>query len=91
MIVELVKSPFWYLFKPRKIVWSDQGRRGLHKGGENCLKYLIRGWSKKEGRGKKDLKKVGGRLGERVGALCIFKCSYMNSDMVKLYHYNNFN
>ena len=69
MIVELVKSPFWYLFKPRKIVWSDQGRRGLHKGGENCLKYLIRGWSKKEGRGKKDLKKVGGKAWSKGGCL----------------------
>ena len=69
MIVELVKSPFWYLFKPRKIVWSDQGRRGLHKDGGNCLKYLKRGWSKKEERGKKDLKKVGGKLGQGVGVL----------------------
>ena len=29
------------------------------EGGSNCLKYLKRGWNRKEGRGNKDLKKRG--------------------------------
>ena len=32
----------------------------------NCLKYLKRGWKRKEGRGNKDLKK-GGQAGSRDG------------------------
>ena len=47
---------------------SDQGRRWLREGGENCLKYLKKGWNRKEGRGNKDFKK-GGKLGQGVGAL----------------------
>ena len=40
------------------------------EGGGNCLKYLERGWNRKEGRGNKDLKKGGGgKLGQGVGAL----------------------
>ena len=35
---------------------------------EDCLKYLKRGWTRKEGKGHKDLKK-GGQLGQGVGAL----------------------
>ena len=34
----------------------------------NCLKYLKRGWNRKEGRGKKDFEK-GGQAGSRVGCL----------------------
>ena len=34
----------------------------------NCLKYLKRGWNRKEWRGNKDLKKVG-KLGQGMGAL----------------------
>ena len=37
-------------------------------GGGNCLKYLKRGWNRKEGRGNKDFKKRG-KLGQGVGAL----------------------
>ena len=37
--------------------------------GENCLKYLIRGWNRKEGRGNKDFKKGVGKLGHKMGAL----------------------
>ena len=33
------------------------------------MKYLKRGWNRKEGRGNKDFKKVGGKLGQGVGAL----------------------
>ena len=29
----------------------------LCKDGRNCLKYLERGWNRKEGRGRKDLKR----------------------------------
>ena len=35
----------------------------MREGGGNCLKYLERGWNKKEGRGHKD------KLGHGVGAL----------------------
>ena len=38
-------------------------------GDENCLKYIQRGWNRKEGKGNKDLKKVRGKLGQGVGAL----------------------
>ena len=47
------------MFKPRKVGWLDWGRRGLHEGGGNCLKYLKRGWNRKDGRGNKDLKEGG--------------------------------
>ena len=39
-----------------------------HEGGGNCLKYIKRGWNRKEGRGNKDFKK-GAKLGKGVGAL----------------------
>ena len=35
----------------------------------DCLKYLKRGWNRKEGRGNKDFKKGGGKLGQGVGDL----------------------
>ena len=35
----------------------------------DCLKYLKRGWNRKEGRGNKHFKKGGGKLGQGVGAL----------------------
>ena len=35
--------------------------------GANCLKYLKRGWNRKEGRGNKDLKR--GQAGSRGGCL----------------------
>ena len=40
----------------------------MREGGGNCLKYLKRGWKRKEGRGNKDLKK-GGKAGPRGGCL----------------------
>ena len=67
-MIELVKRLFWYLFKPRMVGWSDQDSRGLHEGGGNSLKYLKRGWNRKEGRGNKDFKK-GGQAGSRGGCL----------------------
>ena len=45
--------------KPRKVGWSDQGRKDLREDGGNCLKYLKRGWNRKERRGHKDFKGVG--------------------------------
>ena len=39
------------------------------EGVGNCLKYLKRGWNRKEGRGNKDFIKRGDRLGQGVGAL----------------------
>ena len=44
------------------------GQQGLCEGGGNYLKYLRRGWNRKEGRGNKDFKK-GYKLGQGVGAL----------------------
>ena len=42
----------------------------LRQGGGNCLKYLIRGWNRKEGREKKFKKEGGGgKLGQGMGAL----------------------
>ena len=41
---------------------------GLHEGAGDCLKYLKRGWNRKEGRGNKDFKK-GGKLGQGMGVL----------------------
>ena len=40
----------------------------LCEGGGNCLKYLKRGWNRKEGRENKDFKK-GGQAGSRGGCL----------------------
>ena len=37
--------------------------------GRVYLKYLKREWNRKKGRGNKDLKKGGGKLGQVVGAL----------------------
>ena len=34
--------------------------------GRNCLKYLKRVWNRKQGRGNKDFKKGGGKLGQGV-------------------------
>ena len=42
---------------------SDEGKRGLREDGGNCLKYLKRGWNRKEGKGNKDFKKRG-KLGQ---------------------------
>ena len=39
------------------------------EGGENCLKYIKRGWNRKEERGNKDLKKGGEQAGLRGGCL----------------------
>ena len=40
----------------------------MEGGGRNRLKYLKRGWNRKEERGNKDFKKKG-KLGQGVGAL----------------------
>ena len=41
----------------------------LREGGGNCLKYLERGWNRKEGSGNKDFKKGGGKLIQGVDTL----------------------
>ena len=41
---------------------------GLREGGENCLKYLKRGWNRR-GERKQRFKKSGGKLGQGVGEL----------------------
>ena len=45
------------------------GKKGVSKGGGDCLNYLKRGWNRKEGRGNKYLKKGGGgwQAGPRGG------------------------
>ena len=40
----------------------------MREGGGNSLKYLKRGWNRKEGRGNKDFKKEG-KAGSRCGCL----------------------
>ena len=40
----------------------------MSEGERKCLKYLKRGWNRKEGWGHKDLKK-GGQAGSRDGCL----------------------
>ena len=44
------------------------GQEGVTWGWCNYLKYLKRGWNRKEGKGNKDFKK-GGKLGQGMGAL----------------------
>ena len=44
----------------------------MREGGGNSLKYLKRGWNRKEGRGNKDFRRGGGcKIGQGVGALKI--------------------
>ena len=74
MIFDRKRQLNWYnhpfdVFKPRKVGWSDYGRMGLREGRGNCLKYLKRGWNRKEGRRNKDFEKGKGELGQGVGAL----------------------
>ena len=45
------------------------GQKEVARVEGNCLKYLKRGWNRKEGKGSKDFKKRGGRLDQGVGAL----------------------
>ena len=42
---------------------------GLREGGGNCLKYLKKGWNRKEGGGNKVFKKGGGKPSQGLGAL----------------------
>ena len=41
----------------------------MRESGENCVKYLKRRWNRREGRGKENFKKGGGKLGQGVGVL----------------------
>ena len=62
MTVELVKSPFLYLFKLVSYV-REVGVLCVRAGGScvrvrrDCLKYFKRGWNRKNGRRSKDFKK----------------------------------
>ena len=47
-----------FIFGVKKVGVSDKGKRGLREGRRNCLKYLKRGWNRKE-EGGKDFKKEG--------------------------------
>ena len=51
--------------KPNKVGWLDKGSSELHEGRGNCLKYLKRGWNRKDGRGNKDFEK-----GWQAGSRC---------------------
>ena len=64
-------------------------------------KYFIRGWNRKAGRGNKDLKRGGGKLGQGVGALkkggvetplwAMIKCShFITSSRAAYYSANSF-
>ena len=44
------------------------GQKGVARVEGNCLKYLKRGWNRKEGKGNKDLRK-GGKLDQKMSAL----------------------
>ena len=56
------------MFKEDRSVRLGQEGVCLREGGGNCLKYLKRGWNRKEGRGNKNFKKRS-KLGQRVGTL----------------------
>ena len=51
-----------------RLVGSLIKAKGGCEGGGNYLKYLKRGWSRKEGKGNQDLKRRG-KLDQGVGAL----------------------
>ena len=55
------------MFEPRKVGWSDLGTWGLREGGGGgeTLKYLKRGWNRKERKGNKDFKKGAGQVRSR--------------------------
>ena len=55
------------MFKPRKVCWSDQGRKGLRQGEGNCLKYLGGGTEKTGGETK--ILKRGWQVGSKGGCL----------------------
>ena len=62
--------PFHNCSNQERLVGWIRAEEICMKVGGNYLKYLKRGWNKKEGRGHKDFKKMGGgKLGHRVGAL----------------------
>ena len=65
--VELVKSPFWYLFEPKEGWLVGLGQEGVAWGWGVCIKCL-RGWNTKEQRRSKDFKK-GEQTGSRGGWL----------------------
>ena len=49
------------MFKPRKVGWSDWGRRGLREGGGNYLTYLKKGGGTENRGGETKILKRGAR------------------------------
>ena len=45
------------------------GQKEVARVEGNCLKYLKRGWNRKEGKGNKDFKRRGEQAGPRGGSL----------------------
>ena len=90
MTAELLKSLIWYLFKLRKVGWLDYGRRGLHEGEENSVKYLKKGMEQK-GRKKKQTLKRRAKLCQGVGALkrrtCIVQTLLLHKEGMRLFKY----
>ena len=60
--------PFDICLNQERLVGQIRAGEICGRVGGNCLKYLKRGWNRKEGRAHKDLEK-GGKLGQGVGAL----------------------
>ena len=59
------------MFKPRKVGGWIRAKRGCVGGVGDCLKYLKRGWNRKEEKDNKDFLKKGrgGKLDQGVSAL----------------------
>ena len=59
----------------------------MRKGGGNCLKYLERGWNRKEGKGHKDFKKEEeGREQARSRGGCLKKGGEAGTPLRTIFH-----
>ena len=56
------------MFKPN-LYGQIRAAEGCMRVGEKCVKYLKRGWNRREGREKKNFKKGGEQAGSRGGYL----------------------
>ena len=61
--------PFHNCSNQERLVGWIRAEEICMKVGGNYLKYLKRGWNRKEGRGHKDFKKMGGQAGSQGGCL----------------------
>ena len=57
----------------------------------HCVKYLKKGWNKKERRGDKNFKKGGGELGQGVGALKMWGWNHLTNYWVVVLRQDMFN